>query len=166
MVCSLYNKLCQGSPRKHFLEIWRIAVPQKIKIVLWQLIRKRLPSNDNIRRRRGPTTGRCALCDEFEDTNHIFFTCPLARFMWSAVQELLGCDWNPSCFADLYQEIRKYSGQMKRVLWIAFAALVWTLWTTRNKFTIEGTLPTQATNGLYKLSMFFQVWKPVAFALR
>ena len=32
----------------------------------------------------------------------------------------------------------------------------------RIKFTIEGTLPTQAADGLYKLSMFLQVWKPVA----
>ena len=134
---------------------------QKIKIFLWQLIMKQLPSNDNIRRRRGPTTGRCALCGEFKDMNHIFFTCPLARFMWSAVRELLGCEWNPSCFAGLYREVRKYAGQTKHVLWIACVALVWTLWTTRNKFTIEGTLPTQVTNGLYKLSMFLQVWKPV-----
>ena len=82
--------------------------------------------------------------------------------MWSAVRELLGCGWNPTCFADVYREVRKCTGQTKRVLWTACAALAWTLWTTRNKFTIEGTLPAQAADGLYKLSMYMQVWKPVA----
>ena len=80
--------------------------------------------------------------------------CSLARFMWSAVRELLGCGWNPTCFADVYREVRKCMGQTKWVLWTACAALAWTLWTTRNKFTIEGTLPTQAADGLYKLSMY------------
>jgi hypothetical protein len=78
-VKSLYRRLCEGS-------LWRF---------LWQLIRKRLPTNGNIRQRQGPITGRCALCGEHEDMNHIFFECHLARFMWSAVRELLGCSWNP-----------------------------------------------------------------------
>jgi hypothetical protein len=56
-VKSLYRKLCQGTPRKHFSDIWKVAVPMKVRIFLWQLVRKCLPSNDNIRRRRGPSTG-------------------------------------------------------------------------------------------------------------
>jgi hypothetical protein len=89
-VKSLYRKLFQGTPRKHFSDIWKVDVPMKICIFLWQLLRKRLPSNDNIHRIRSPSSGRCALCSEAEDTAHIFFLCPLARFMWSAVRELLG----------------------------------------------------------------------------
>ena len=55
-------------------------------------------------------------------------------------------------------------GQTKRVLWTACAVLAWMLWTTGNKFTIEGTLPTQAADGLYKLSIYMQVWKPVTWS--
>ena len=89
-------------------------------------------------------------------------SCPLARFMWSAARELLQCSWNPSCFADLYRLIDLHKGQMKRKLWICGAALCWSLWTTRNKFTIESTFPAHPAGGLYKLSMFLQVWKPMA----
>ena len=102
-VKSLYLKLCQGLPQKHFCQIWGIGVPLKIRIFLWQLARKRLPSNDNIARRKGPSTGRCGLCGDPEDTNRIFFDCSLAKFLWSAVRELLHCSWNPSCFADLFR---------------------------------------------------------------
>ena len=82
--------------------------------------------------------------------------------MWSAIHKLLGCGWNPVSFADVYHEVRKSTGLTRRVLWTACATLVWTLWTTRNKFTIEGILLAQAVEGLYKLSMFRQVCKLVA----
>ena len=75
----------------------------KIRVFLWQLVRKRLPTNGNIHSRHGPSTGNCALCGEFEDEDHIFFSCHLAKFMWSAVRELLSCTWNPRCFADIYR---------------------------------------------------------------
>jgi hypothetical protein len=161
-VRSLYLRLCQGTPRKHYGVLWRIAVPLKIRIFLWQLVRKRLPSNDNIRRRRGPSSGRCALCGEMEDTNHIFFTCVLAKFLWSAVRELLHCTWNPTCLADVYRLVQPCRGQTKRVYWISCAALCWTLWNIRNKFSIEGRFPSQPADCIYKMSLYLQVWKQVA----
>jgi hypothetical protein len=151
MVRSLYRRLCEGSPRRHYTAIWRIAVPLMIRVFLWQLIRKRLPTNGNICQRQGPTTGRCALCGEHEDTNHIFFECHLARFMWSAVRELLGYSWNPTCFPDLYRCLHIYEGQSRRVLSICCAASCWTLWNVRNKFSIEETFPNQPADILYKM---------------
>jgi hypothetical protein len=97
-----------------------------------------------------------------EDTAHIFFLCPLARFMWSAVRELLGCTWNPTCFAELYRLLDDLVGQTKRVLWICCSALCWGLWNIRNKFSIEGIFPSQPADALYKMLMYLQVWKPVA----
>jgi hypothetical protein len=82
--------------------------------------------------------------------------------MWSAVRELLGCMWNPSCFSDIFMILRVQEGQSKRVLWMACAALLWTLWNLRNKFTIDGVFPRQPADGLYKMSMYLQVWKQVA----
>ena len=108
--------LCQGTPKKHFGYIWRIAIPLQIQVFLWQLVRKRLPTRANIVHRHGPSSGVCALCGEYEYTNHIFCTCPLAKFMWSAVRELLQCTWNPSCFADLSRLLNSTRGQTRRVL--------------------------------------------------
>jgi hypothetical protein len=106
--------------------------------------------------------GACALCGETEDNNHIFFFCPLAKFMWSAVRELLGYSWDPSCFADIFRLLQNQVGQTRRVFWIASAALLWTLWNLRNKFSIEGVFSNQPDDGLYKMNIYMQVWKPVA----
>ena len=139
-----------------------MAIPLKIRIFLWQLARKRLPCNENIRQRKGPSNGRCVLCGDVEDTNHIFFTCTLAKYMWSAVRELLSCDWNPTCIGDVFRLLQHDKGQTKRVLWTCCAALCWTLWNVRNKFTIEQKFPAQPADCLYKLSTYLQGWRPVA----
>jgi hypothetical protein len=54
---SLYLQLYQGTASKHFSGLWWIPVPMKMRIFLWQLARKRLPSNENIWRRRPPMWG-------------------------------------------------------------------------------------------------------------
>lgn len=156
---SLYLKLCEGSPMRHYAVIWKIAAPLKIRIFLWQLTRKRLPTRLLIQRRQGPSSGRCALCDAQEDVNHIFFECTLARFMWSVVRELLPCSWNPSCFAEVYRLIQCHQGQDRRVLWSCIAALCWTLWNVRNKYSIEGSFPSQPADCIYKLSVYLQMWR-------
>ena len=40
-------------------------------------------SSEQLAKRNGPSDGRCALCGEWEDCDHIFFNCHLAKFMSS-----------------------------------------------------------------------------------
>ena len=55
---SLYLKLCSGNTLIYLKEMWRTRVPLKIRVFLWQMIRGRLPSSDNIAKRLGPSDGR------------------------------------------------------------------------------------------------------------
>jgi hypothetical protein len=53
-------------------------------IFLWQLIRERLPSAEQVARRNGPSDGSCALCGELEDGDHILQVPPgLFHVGWS-----------------------------------------------------------------------------------
>jgi hypothetical protein len=98
-VSSMYNKLSEGASVAFARDIWAAKLPLKIRIFTWQLVLDRLPSSLLIASKFGPATGRCALCDLPEDANHIFFSCSLARFMWSVVRQLLECRWSPTSFA-------------------------------------------------------------------
>nr|XP_051216374.1 uncharacterized protein LOC127333971 [Lolium perenne] len=98
-VKSMYTKLSQGATVVYQKDLWSAAVPLKIKIFSWQLALDKLPSSSQIVIRQGPSDGLCALCGGFEDASHIFFACSLARFAWSVLRQLLGCNWNPSNFA-------------------------------------------------------------------
>jgi hypothetical protein len=158
---SLYQKLIQGATVAHAKDIWKIACPLKVRIFIWQLARGRLPANDQIRHRHGPSDGLCKLCHSTEDVQHIFFNCPMARFAWSVLRDVFEVDWDPSSFADLFAIFQRFSGQFRCILWLTFAAQSWALWLSRNKFTIEGKFPGRPTNCVFKTILFLQLWRPL-----
>jgi hypothetical protein len=124
-VNSMYAKLSQGAAISHFKYIWAAKLPLKTKIFTWQLALNRLPTRSFIASRFGPTLGRCALCGAVEDVNHIFFSCSLAKFIWSLVHQLLGCNWSPANFPQFFAIVDSLLGRQRRVVWILFAAQSW-----------------------------------------
>lgn len=121
---SIYLKLCQGTALLHFKDLWKAWIPPlKVKIFLWQMIRDKLPSCEQVWIRHGPSNGNCALCGELEDADHIFFSCFLARFMWACVRETFGCSWNPAGAGELLAIAQGLVGRVSRVFWVCFAAI-------------------------------------------
>ena len=112
-------------------------------------------------KRNGPTTGPCALCGDPKDANHVFFRCPLARFAWSAVRTAAGVQWDPRSAAELIHLLDAIQGPAHRVMWSCVGALLWSMWLTRNKFTIEGCFPTHPANIIFKCNLLLQQWCPL-----
>ncbi|KAK1615991.1 hypothetical protein QYE76_021508 [Lolium multiflorum] len=130
-----------------------------IRVFLWQLIRGRLPSGDQLLKRNGPSNGRCALCGEWETCDHIFFTCHIAKFMWAGIRELLACSWDPAGAADFVAIANGLSGRFRRIAWFTFAAQSWALWNIRNKLAIEGSLISISADAIFKMSIYMQSWR-------
>ena len=128
---------------------------------MWQLFCDKLPTSLNVAKRNGPATGPCALCGEPEDASHVFFRCSLARFAWSAVRTAAGVQWDPRSAAELTHLLDTIHGSAKRVMWRCVGALLWTIWLTRNKFTIEGCFPSHPANILFKCNLLLQQWSPL-----
>jgi hypothetical protein len=118
-------------------EVWHSKIPTMIKNFICHMIRGRLPSSDNIWKRHVPSNGECILCEEFEESNHIFFQCTLAKFMRACVRVLLGCDWNRFGVVDLTAILQSLMGRTCRIIWICVVAMRWSLWNMRTKITIE-----------------------------
>ncbi|KAK1693054.1 hypothetical protein QYE76_009751 [Lolium multiflorum] len=156
---SMYSKFSRGGTVTHFKEIWRTRVLPKIRVFLWQLIRGRLPSGDQLVKRHGPSNGRCALCGDWETCDHIFFTCHIAKFMWAGIRDLLSCSWNPAGAADFIAIANGLSGRLRRIAWFTFAAQCWTLWNIRNKLAIEGSLISSPADVIFKMSIYMQSWR-------
>jgi hypothetical protein len=155
----MYNKLSESASVAFARDIWEAKIPLKIRIFTWQLVLDRLPSSLLISSRHGPATGRCALCNSPENADHIFFSCSLARFLWSVVRQLLECRWSPSSFAQFFAIVSCYSGRQRRLIWTLFAAQSWTLWNIRNKLAIEGKLIGNPADIFYQLSLHMQCWR-------
>jgi hypothetical protein len=104
-------------------DLWSAAVPLKIKIFSWHLAIDKLPSSSHIPIRHGSSDGSCALCGALEDASHIFFKFSLAKFAWSVLRQLLGCNWHPVNFAQFHHILSSMAEASRRWLWLLFLAL-------------------------------------------
>uniref|UniRef100_A0ACD5WKF4 Uncharacterized protein n=1 Tax=Avena sativa TaxID=4498 RepID=A0ACD5WKF4_AVESA len=140
-VSSAYKALFQGPARTWSGPLWEAPLPLSIRIFVWQLLRDRLPSGVEVSKRNGPGDGRCPLCGTPESCSHIMFSCLAARFLWNFVQEALGPTWQAQELGEFLQAQANRTGGGRRLFWLLFAALSWTLWNVRNKMVIERISP-------------------------
>ena len=122
------------------------------------MFRNRLPTSDNVAKRNGPADGSCTVCGLAEDANHVFFKCHLAKFAWSAVRDAFHSNWNPASGADLLTLIKTQKGYSARIAWRCVGALLWAIWTTRNKIMIEKKFPNHPADVIFKCHLFLQTW--------
>jgi hypothetical protein len=109
----------------------------------------------------GTSDGRCVLCGKPEDVDHIFFQCHLAEFLWSGVRAMFRVNWTPRNRQEWITILNSLAVKPRRLLWTFFAAQCWSLWTTRNKFTIEGKFPRQPADCIFKIILSLQLWRPI-----
>jgi hypothetical protein len=114
------------------------------------------PLGVEVAKRHGPGNGLCLLCVVPETTTHIMFSCPAAQFLWSFLQEALGPEWQASALGEFIEVHANNTGRRRRLFWLLFAALTWTLWTVRNKMVIERILPRRASDSIYTFLALLQ----------
>lgn len=74
--------------------VWKSPAPYKVVVFSWKLLLNRIPTKDNLLKRRilAPvSTGRCEFCDQVGETAvHLFLHCEWAFKVWSRVGGWLG----------------------------------------------------------------------------
>ena len=78
------------------------------------------------------------------------------------MRDALGPDWEAGDLAEFLQARATQTGHKRRLFWLIFAALTWTLWITRNKMVIERIFLRQASGSFFKFLAFLQHWHPLA----
>ena len=138
--------------------MWKSKLPLKVKIFLWLLDRDRLQSAANLKLRGWKGNENCILCGVTEDSNHIFFTCILAKFVWFWIKGYMNWDNIPNSFAELQQSWLERGASSYQFSLFSFAAFVWTIWKTRNKMAIEKQFPKQPIAVIFKSISCLQRW--------
>ena len=83
-----YNMLGEegaaGRQEECFEKLWRIRIPARIAVFAWRLIRDRLPTRQNLRRRQVQITDMlCPFCRiQEEGASHLFFHCNKIQPIW------------------------------------------------------------------------------------
>lgn len=64
--------------------IWKIKMPNKIKIFLWRVLKSSLPTLDALNRRGLNTNDMCPVCKQHsESILHFLRDCSFARLYWA-----------------------------------------------------------------------------------
>ena len=71
-VKSMYLDYMSDNTRFLRKYIWKMKVPQKIKIFTWFLMRKEILTKDNLAKRNWDGSKKCCFCDQDETIQHLF----------------------------------------------------------------------------------------------
>nr|POE81420.1 putative ribonuclease h protein [Quercus suber] len=119
--------------------IWKLEVPNRIKLFMWRAGNDSLPTRVNLVCRKLLTESTCPLCKlEPEDTLHALWKCPTLSTVWQLYFADLVADTNGiSDFLDIIQCVQQDKSR--------FALFAWTtslIWMRRNKIRVgEETFP-------------------------
>jgi len=79
-----------GNPEWWSKLIWKLKGPAKAKILLWCMLKRKVPTWDILRARYLVGPGRCPLCKtEEESINHLFISCDESKKIWRELSRLL-----------------------------------------------------------------------------
>jgi len=78
------GEISNGIQDGTFEELWKLKVPNKISAFAWRLLRDRLPTRANLRRRQIELEdSTCPFCRSVEETaGHLFFHCSKVLPVW------------------------------------------------------------------------------------
>jgi hypothetical protein len=82
------------------------------------------------------------------------------------LEHVLGCNWCHANYAQFHAiaSSSSLSGRPRRLFWVFFLAHSWSLWSIRNKLSIERKCIKHPTDVLYKSIIFLQQWSLKASA--
>lgn len=131
----------------------------KLKVFMWQVTDDRLPTGVNLKKRKWKGSHKCLICGQPETGDHILFSCILARFVWACIKEALDWERTPVGLQDFLNYFGQVGSHNLGLVLFCLAIVLWGLWTTRNKYAIEGTFATYPTEILFKIHVLMQKWK-------
>jgi hypothetical protein len=153
-----YKKMAAVSFPQSFL--WKLKIPHRIKIFIWLTLRDSILTKVNLKKRGWKGIDSCPFCGVSETSQHLFFDCPLARYVWRVVQCALGLDNYPDSVSMMFGAWgNNFQGDQKAVIFLGCAAFLWSIWNIRNKACFHGKLPHDPIECIFSLCHWIDQWK-------
>ncbi|XP_057803434.1 uncharacterized protein LOC131018745 [Salvia miltiorrhiza] len=125
--------------------VWQTLAPMKAVVNAWRLLRNRLPTCDNLRKRNinlGDEELECKQCySHNESISHLFISCPKTQEVWNEIQNWIAIQTARPSWPDAHWESfshcckEKKIGKLLKSIWVGCC---WLLWKKRNDKRFEG----------------------------
>lgn len=105
--------------------IWKLQVPNKIKLLMWRVGSDSLPTKVNLTKRMLLTEIACTQCNQWpKDTLHALWTCPQLYLVWQVLfPELITASSSCSSFLSVIQLAYQQSKRFDLFAWTV--SLIW-----------------------------------------
>ncbi|XP_057803577.1 uncharacterized protein LOC131018903 [Salvia miltiorrhiza] len=127
--------------------IWKAKTPHKATMTTWRMLKNRLPTCENLRKRKILMTDeatKCCECDmQEESTNHFFLLCPKTDEVWNELQKWLGIvTARPNHFGKHFGMFISFGKEKKirNLLLAIWVGCIWIMWKKRNERRFDGKL--------------------------
>jgi hypothetical protein len=140
--------------------LWKNRLPMKVRVFMWLACHNRIQSGEVLGGMKWKGNKNCRICNVLETTDHIFFHCPLAKFVWASLKEMLGRERVPRGLWDLFEMWLPLGCNSYNLKFFCVSAVLWGIWLARNKMAIEGIFVQNPTEVVQKICVFLQRWKP------
>lgn len=132
-------------PDPVFDVIWRSLVPSKVKAHGWRCLLDRLPTSENLLKRRVLATAEQAVCKlchgEIESSSHLLFSCTVAMDIWKEIYKWLGISTALPQTARSHLLQFQFGGSKNKGVSAIWLATTWTIWLIRNDVVFRDVVP-------------------------
>jgi hypothetical protein len=139
--------------------MWKVKIPLRIKTFLWLMLKKSILTRDVLLKRGGKCEKNCLFCGCNETIDHLFFKFPLARYIWNVVSCTFGFNFHfDSADHCISTWLKRFGGKKKEILAVVVAAVIWSIWKTRNLACFEKTWPEEPYIVILKICYYINSW--------
>lgn len=111
--------------------IWKLRLPNTLKVFVWRLLKNGLPVTSNLVRRNISIDNVCPICKEAEETTiHAFHSCHFTRLFWAL--SALPATVLMTPVHDMWTWFSSLKQDLEHVDFERFICCCWVLWNNRN----------------------------------
>jgi hypothetical protein len=139
--------------------MWKIKIPMRVKTFLWFVLKGSILTRDVLLHRGGSCSKSCLFCGSNESIDHLFFSCPLARYIWNVISVAFGFNrpfTNVQSCVNVW--LKGLKGWNRKLAAVVIAAVLWGIWKTRNLACFEKKWSDDPISVVFKICYWINFW--------
>lgn len=130
--------------------IWDVKLPLRLKVFLWLMLKRSILTKDNLIYRGWVGDKTCMFCGADESINHLFFFCPLSRYIWNYLCCTFGLPSPPVDIGQLFTVwVKKFARRPRKLVLFGLVAIFWTIWKVHNSACFQRNWPAKHVSAIH-----------------